>query len=323
MKIGIIAFLLLLIFQISFGQSSIEDADGDMKIDTESSADVDRIMFELGGTEHFLLQGYKIEILNSNWNVIIGENAGNVLSGSRNVAIGFNSLLAAENSDQNTAIGSRAGAGLTSGSQNVAIGEASLLANQTGDRNTAVGQSTLRGNMTGSNNVAIGEEALYNSLGSNNVAIGRRAGDNALDACVMIGFEAGRNETGSNKLYIENSNSSTPLIYGEFDNDLLVINGAYEVSSDIRLKEGIMPYQNVLRKITRLNAYGYKRKGIVDKERREIGLLAQEVLPLVPDAVSENRDGYLSVNYNAMIPLLIEAIKEQQKLIEELQAKID
>jgi hypothetical protein len=42
---------------------------------------------------------------------------------------------------------------------------------------------------------------------------------------IFLGFKAGYNETGDNKLYIENSNSATPLIYGEFDNDILTVNG--------------------------------------------------------------------------------------------------
>ena len=46
----------------------------------------------------------------------------------------------------------------------------------------------------------------------------------------FIGKEAGKNETGSDRLYIENSDVSTPLIYGEFDNDLVRVNGALEVT---------------------------------------------------------------------------------------------
>jgi len=46
---------------------------------------------------------------------------------------------------------------------------------------------------------------------------------------VFLGYTAGYNETGSNKLYIDNSNTATPLIYGEFDNNILTINGNLEV----------------------------------------------------------------------------------------------
>ena len=47
---------------------------------------------------------------------------------------------------------------------------------------------------------------------------------------VFIGYQAGYAETNSNKLYIENSNSTTPLIYGEFDNNLLQINGTLNMN---------------------------------------------------------------------------------------------
>lgn len=46
---------------------------------------------------------------------------------------------------------------------------------------------------------------------------------------VFLGHNAGYNEMGSNKLYIENSDISTPLIYGEFDNNLLQINGTLKI----------------------------------------------------------------------------------------------
>jgi hypothetical protein len=65
-------------------------------------------------------------------------------------------------------------------------------------------------NTTGSFNVAVGSDTLRdNTAGSNNIFIGR---------------QAGYNETGSNKLYIENSNSATPLIYGDFLTDRVGIN---------------------------------------------------------------------------------------------------
>jgi len=47
---------------------------------------------------------------------------------------------------------------------------------------------------------------------------------------VFIGHEAGYDETGSNKLYIDNSNTTTPLIYGEFDNDLVTVNGEIKIT---------------------------------------------------------------------------------------------
>ncbi|MCP4091224.1 MAG: hypothetical protein GY746_15750, partial [Gammaproteobacteria bacterium] len=49
---------------------------------------------------------------------------------------------------------------------------------------------------------------------------------------VFLGYMAGYSEHGSNKLYIENSNSSTPLIYGEFDNDIVAVHGSLGIGTD-------------------------------------------------------------------------------------------
>ena len=69
--------------------------------------------------------------------------------------------------------------------------------------------------------------------------MGYRAGNNNQTGSgnVFLGYYAGFYETGSNKLYIDNSFTSTPLIYGEFDNRILTINGNLEV---------IGPYQGLI-----------------------------------------------------------------------------
>ena len=48
---------------------------------------------------------------------------------------------------------------------------------------------------------------------------------------MFLGYFAGKNETGSNKLYIENSASTTPLIYGEFDTNNVKINGDFQLTT--------------------------------------------------------------------------------------------
>jgi len=116
-----------------------------------------------------------------------------------NVAIGYEALKGATCCpiyNQNTAVGYQS---LTTNSanNNTANGFQSLFSNATGTANTAFGNQALRTNISGSNNIA-------------------------------IGYQAGYSETGSNKLYIENSSSATPLIYGEFDTDLIRINGKTE-----------------------------------------------------------------------------------------------
>lgn len=84
--------------------------------------------------------------------------------------------------------------------------------------NTAVGFASLRNSLTGTNNVALGYEALRNTLGNGNIG---------------IGFQAGRTETGSDKLYIENSNADAngALIYGDFNTNILRVNGQVQVGN--------------------------------------------------------------------------------------------
>ena len=55
---------------------------------------------------------------------------------------------------------------------------------------------------------------------------------------------------------------------------------------------------------------------------REAGIIAQDVVKVLPEAVKERSDGYLAIKYEQMIPLLIEGVKGQQKQIEDLQQQI-
>ena len=183
-----------------------------------------------------------------NHNVAIGYSSMNSnTSGRFNTALGKNSLHLNTIGDKNTALGQSALYTNTEGDINTGIGYVSLYKNTTGDVNTATGYASLYSNTTGNHNVAYGSFALhdlilgenniaigsgadrYNEGGSNNTTIGYNAGMGTLyhskSGNIFLGYKAGYNETGDNKLYIENSDSDSPLIYGEFDNDILAVNG--------------------------------------------------------------------------------------------------
>ena len=55
----------------------------------------------------------------------------------------------------------------------------------------------------------------------------------------------------------------------------------------------------------------------------DVGIIAQEIQEVLPEAVRKRRDGHLAVDYTKIIPLLIEGIKDQQKQIDELQTRIE
>ena len=101
-------------------------------------------------------------------------------------------------------------------------------------------------------------------------------------------------------------------------------------TSDIRLKENITPIQNPLIKISEIsgNTFDWKildeegKKNIHGHTGRDIGVIAQEIEQILPEAVTTRDSGYKAVKYEKIIPLLIEAIKDQQKQIDELKSQI-
>ena len=175
--------------------------------------------------------------LTNNENVYIGHDAGRTNStGFSNTAIGRGALQNATGSI-NTAVGRSALNSLTTGGLNTAIGEAALLSSTTSNNNTAVGSSALRLNTTGNFNTAIGKDAGNQNNGGNNTFLGGQAGflNTTGSRNVFIGYNAGYNETGSDKLYIDNNNTTTPLIFGDFATDLLRVNGTLNINNAYNL----------------------------------------------------------------------------------------
>ncbi|MFN8284306.1 MAG: tail fiber domain-containing protein [Chitinophagales bacterium] len=86
------------------------------------------------------------------------------------------------------------------------------------------------------------------------------------------------------------------------------------ICSDIRYKKGIQPLQDVLSKITKLQgvSYYFKKKEFKDKnfnDNKQIGLIAQEVEKIYPELVFTDEQGYKSIDYSKLTPILVEAVK--------------
>ena len=296
------------------------------------------------------------ESIGSQWNTAIGASTLNDhISGGFNVAIGVNALTSH-----------------IDGVRNIGIGTAALILSETGEENIGIGSNSGRNNISGNENSFIGIRSGYNNTGSGNV---------------FLGYYSGYNEIQSNKLYIENSDSSTPLIYGEFDTNILGFNAnvgigtqtptvplqitsgsdvdlglgtgalvlgdelgsnlaldANEIqarnagiasrlylqqnggdvyvgnavvhASDRRLKRGITNISYGLQDVLKLRPTEYFWKG-KEQEHKSLGLIAQEVEDVIVNAVTydKERDKY-GVSYTELIPVLIKAIQEQNKIIE-------
>jgi hypothetical protein len=146
----------------------------------------------------------------------IGMMAGHSnTSGAYNTFLGASSGYANTTASWNTFLGCEAGAWNTTGFQNTFVGDEAGRNNIGGYQNTFVGQHSGFNNIGGNQNTFLGRDAGYwNTYGSGNV---------------FLGNAAGSSETGSNKLYIDSFYTSTPLIYGEFDNRKMTIYGNLSV----------------------------------------------------------------------------------------------
>ena len=94
-------------------------------------------------------------------------------------------------------------------------------------------------------------------------------------------------------------------------------------SSDERLKDNLQVIEGSLDKIGKINGYEFdwneKSPGWAQERGHDIGVVAQEVQKVVPEIVSERKNGYLGVDYKRIIPLLIESIKELKQEVENLK----
>jgi hypothetical protein len=94
-------------------------------------------------------------------------------------------------------------------------------------------------------------------------------------------------------------------------------------TSDKRLKDNIQPIQNALNKVNELGGYTFDWNEELQKARKghDIGVIAQEVQSVLPEVVVERDNGYLGVDYQKLVPVLIEAIKELSAKVKELENK--
>lgn len=372
----------------------IADSDNDTRITTEEDPDEDTVRVFLKGIEglSFELNQYdqpRIDFASSN--VYLGRNAADALVTSGG-SVG----------QENVVIGNNAARARTGGSFNVLIGTRVADNSGASDRNVIIGFEAGKSITNGSGNVVIGMDAGKNiGGGTNNVIIGNTAGFGyAVSNCVFIGKSAGQNESSSDKLYIDNTSTSSPLIYGDFTSDELVLNGdvdvegvlrvngpgsnepvikldsdslwvdnlAFRVSddltctsdgnfnlggpsyrwgtiyatnnvintSDARLKQDIEQLGYGLAEVMKLSPVTYNWKNNSNYQKK-IGFIAQDVMKVVPEAVYTHAAVYdeqagshtfvemenLGMTYSDLIPVLVNAIKEQQVMIEELRREIN
>ena len=230
-------------------------------------------------------------------------------TGDYSTAMGYETTASGDNS---TAMGyyTEASGGYGSiamGNQTTASGDNSTVMGEGGTASGAA--STAMGRGTTASDYASLVVGQYNSSGST-------ANSPEAFSTSNTAFVVGNGTDNSNK-----SDAFKVMFNGDttVSNDLTV-NGDVNISSDARLKSNIVTLGSTLSKLLLIDGKSY----IMNKSGKEkIGILAQEVQKVFPELVSKDDDEMLSVNYQGLVPVLINAIKEQEDKISRLENLVE
>lgn len=115
----------------------------------------------------------------------------------------------------------------------------------------------------------------------------------------------------------------------EIENEILQDNGYLDVfaGSDLRFKDDVSAYTNSLDKLMQLNVIQYEYNQIAVekgayKPGRQIGVIAQELSQVAPELVAKDNSGHLFVNYEGMVPMLVGALQDINKIVEKQELEI-
>ena len=266
----------------------------------------------------------------------------NWADGASTVAIGFKNHAAGGGS---TALGqenvSWGTTNFTSGYQNVA-GDTNA-AKGTGGSATAMGKynkatadtsMALNRGTTASNQAAtsMGFRTVADNLGMLAIGVNNVAGNG--DTTLNQYYYADGQYTGApaGVAFVIGNGDINTQAYARGDNPSNAFEVKYDgsatlagdltVNSDARLKSNIISLGSTLAKLMKIDGKSYTMKS--NEKVNKIGLLAQEIEEVFPELVKEgdDKDGTLSVNYQGLIPVLINAIKEQQNELELIEKLI-
>ena len=184
-----------------------------------------------------------------------------------------------------------------SGEASTAMGEGTTAS---GRRSTALGKTTIASDFA---SLVIGQ---YNSSGSSATSA------NSFSTSAPA-FVIGNGTSGSL------SDAFKVMFNGDatVSNDLTV-SGDVVISSDARLKSNIVSLGPTLSKLLQIDGKSYEMKG-----KQKIGVLAQEIQEVFPELVSEDDNEMLAVNYQGLVPVLINALKEQEDKISRLENLVE
>ena len=247
--------------------------------------------------------------------------AGSVALGQENVAWGttnFTSGYQNTAGDTNAAVGT-GGSATAMGKYNTASADASMALNRgTSATNQA---ATSMGLGTTADNVGMVAVGVNNAAGIGDTTADQYyyADGQYTGAPIGVAFVVGNGDVDtSNGLAGANPSNAFVVNY----DGSATLSGDLTINSDMRLKSNILSLSGALAKLLEIDGKTYTMKS--NEKDTKIGLLAQDVLKVFPELVKaeNNSEETLSVNYQGLIPVLINAIKEQQEELKKIKEKI-
>ena len=227
-------------------------------------------------------------------------------SGNVSTAMGYNTTASGSNA---VAMGdSTTASGLDSTAMGALTTASGLVSTAMGRNTTASGNySTASGYYTTATDYASTVIGQYNSSGSSATSV-------YSFSTSAPAFVIGNGADSSNK-----SDAFKVMFNGDatVSNDLTV-SGDVVISSDARLKSNIVSLGSTLPKLLQIDGKSYEMKG-----KQKIGVLAQEIQEVFPELVSEDDNEMLAVNYQGLVPVLINALKEQDAKMNEQETKFE
>ena len=229
------------------------------------------------------------------------------------ITFSMNAQMSTDGTSNSGTYSSAAGHATTaSGNYSTAIG---VGVTASGLASTAIGWNTTA---SGYASTAMGKETIASDYSSTIIGQYNSSGSSATSASSFStsapAFVIG-NGTASNA----KSDAFKVMFNGDatVSNDLTV-SGDVVISSDARLKSNIISLGSTLSKLLQIDGKSYEMKG-----KQKIGVLAQEIKEVFPELVSEDDNEMLAVNYQGLVPVLINALKEQDAKMKDQETKFE
>ncbi|MBO9613767.1 MAG: tail fiber domain-containing protein [Dyadobacter sp.] len=290
-------------------------------------------------------------------NVFVGSQAGYFNNSVGNVFVGYKSGFQSVSGPFNTFVGGYAGQNNLNGGANFFGGYSTGYQNTTGSYNTFLGAQTAIENKTGQENVFVGyTSGNNNSSGNFNVFLGVKSGKSNVSGSsnTYIGYQADgttfiQNATaiGANaKVTMDNSlvlgykanvgiGVSAPSFQLHLSTDAAAKAGSpdWTVASDSRLKRNITNFTDGLDLLKQIRPVWFQyngQAGIETGDKKFVGIVAQEMEKIAPYTIGTfthqdslgNKTEYLDYDANAVTYILINSVKEQQRVIEQKDAEL-